>query len=326
MQKRGRPSAVATVATEIGRYLRRLSATIAGTALAVFLLIDLSFPGGFVATIFPSGPNPASERDQVIVEQFHLDQNVVQRWLTWMVDALRGDFGFSLRAGTPVWEVIEPRLSISGELMVVSVIATLIVGVPLGLLAAAWSRRPAGRVVDAALGLSQSVPVFVTPLFLIWLFALELRWLPAATWVRPSVSMVDHLRHLALPVMALVLAEFGAVGRIVRADVMRVLEEDYIVSALGKGLSRPYVLFRHALRPASLGLLNIVGLNIGSMLSGAVVVELIFGIGGLGQVLFEATITRDEYLILGLTTYLSVVFVTINWLVDILMRSLDPRI
>lgn len=314
------------MAKEIARYVLRLAGTVAGASLAVFLLIDLSIPGGFRAVVFPSGPRPDSERDQALVEIFHLDQNVIQRWLSWMLDALQGDFGFSMRAGTPVWELIQPRLSITGELMLVGVAATILVGVPMGLLAAAWSRRRAGRVVDAALGLSQSVPVFVTPLFLIWLFALELRWLPAASWVRLTNSPTDHLRHLALPVVALLLAEFGAVARIVRADVLRVLEEDYIVSALSKGLTSRFVLFRHALRPASLGLLNIVGLNIGSMLSGAVVVELIFGIGGLGQLFFQSTINRDLNLILALTTYLVVVFVTLNTIVDILMRVLDPRI
>ncbi len=315
-----------TIAKEIGRYLRRLLATIAGTTLAVFLLIDISIPGGFRAVVFPSGPNLQSERDQALSEAYHLDENVFVRWVRWMIDAVQLDFGFSMRARTEVWEYIQPRLPISGELMLVGVGATVAIGVPLGVLAALWSQRRAGRVVDGILGLSQGIPVFVTPYILIAVFALQLRWLPAASWVRPSVSITDHLRHLVLPVTALVLAEFGAVGRIVRADVLRVLEEDYITSAVSKGLSSRFILFRHALRPASLGLLNIVGLNIGSMLSGAVVVELVFGIGGLGGLLFEATINRDEYLLLALTTYLVIVFVTINSVVDVLVRVMDPRI
>lgn len=162
---------------------------------------------------------------------------------------------------------------------------------------AAWSRRRAGRVVDGALGFSQSLPVFVTPYFLIWLFALELGWLPAASWVRLTVSLTDHFRHMALPVLALVLAEFGAVGRIMRADVLRVLEEDYIVCAVNKGLSTRFVPFRHALRPALLR-----------------------------RLLFESTINRDLNLILALTTYLVVVFVTLSTIVDCLMRTLDSRI
>jgi peptide/nickel transport system permease protein len=314
------------LAKEIARYVLRLAGTIAGASLAVFLLIEISISGGFRAVVFPSGPNLSSERDRALVEIFHLETNVVQRWISWMLDGLQGEFGFSLRARTSVWELVGPRLSISGELMLVGVVATILIGVPMGLLAAAWSRRRAGKVVDSALGLSQSLPVFVTPYFLIWLFALELRWLPAASWVRPTVSLTDHFRHLALPVIALVLAEFGAIGRIVRADVLKVLEEDYIVSAMSKGLSTRFVLFRHALRPASLGLLNIIGLNIGSMLSGAVIIELIFGIGGLGRLLFESTINRDLNLILALTTYFVVVFVTLNSIVDVLMRVLDPRL
>jgi peptide/nickel transport system permease protein len=129
-----------------------------------------------------------------------------------------------------------------------------------------------------------------------------------------------------MPVTALAFAEIGAIGRIIRADVRRVLEEDYITAAVSKGLSARFVLFRHTLRPASLGLLNVVGINIGSMMAGTVLVEMILGIGGMGQLLLQSVLSRDLHLLLALTTYMVVVFVTLNWLVDVLMRVLDPRI
>ncbi len=176
------------------------------------------------------------------------------------------------------------------------------------------------------LGLSQSIPVFLTPIFLIWLFALELQWLPAVGWTRISDSLTGNLRGLVLPVTALVFAEVGVVGRVIRADVLRVLREDYVTAAFAKGMSTRYVVFRHALRPASLGLLNVIGANIGSLLSGAVIIEIIFGIGGLGQVLLEASLNRDLYLVLGLTTYMVVVYVLLNTIVDLAMLSLDPRL
>ena len=202
----------------------------------------------------------------------------------------------------------------------------LIIGVPLGLAAAAWRDRRSGRIINGFLGLSQSIPVYLTPIFLVWLFALRLGWLPAAGWTRISVSFTGNLRNLLLPVIALAFAEIGIVGRVVRADTLRVLQTDYIAAAVGKGLTPWYVLTRHALRPASLGLLNVVGLNIGSLLSGAVVIEIIFGIGGLGQVLLDATLNRDLYVILGLTVYTVVIYVGLNAIVDALMFVVDPRL
>jgi peptide/nickel transport system permease protein len=168
--------------------------------------------------------------------------------------------------------------------------------------------------------------VYLTPIFLVWVFAIQLQWLPAAGWGRISSSPAENLRNLLLPMTALAFAEIGIVGRIVRAETLRVLQTDFIAAAVGKGLPRSYVLRRHALRPASLGLLNVIGLNIGSLLSGAVIIEVIFGIGGLGQVLLEATLNRDLYLILGLTVYTVVIYVGLNAIVDGLMFAADPRI
>ena len=124
---------------------------------------------------------------------------------------------------------------------------------------------------------------------------------------------------------ALVLAEVGIIARIVRADVLQVMQSDFISAARAKGLTERYILFRHAMRPASLGLLNVISLNIGSLLTGALVLELIFGIGALGQLLLESTLNRDLYVILGVTTYAVVIYVVLNTIVDGLMLALDPR-
>lgn len=318
---------VGPIARHLLRYLLRLVATVSGAGLLVFATIEISIREGFQTVVLPYGVNPASPRDRAIVDEFHLDQPLVVRWLHWLQDAVTGDLGRSIqRAGTPVWELIGPRLSISLEFVLVSVAATVLLGVPLGLLAAAWSDRRAGTALNTVFGLSQSIPVFITPPFLVWLFALQLGWLPAAGWVRISTSATGNLRSLILPATALIFAELGIVARIIRSDVLEVLRTDYIAAAMSKGLSRPYVLVRHALRPASLGLLNVVGLNIGSLLSGAVVLEIVFGIGGLGQLFFEASVNRDLYLLLALTTYVVALYVTLNSIVDVLMQALDPRI
>lgn len=307
-------------------YLRRLVFTVAGAALVVFVAIEVSIPRGFRAVALPIG-GPSSPRGRAVIEQYHLDDPLVVRWFHWLIDVATGDFGRSVqRGGVEVQDLISPRLSISLEFVIISVLGVVLIGVPLGLLAALWDRRPTGTLLNAVFGLSQSVPVFITPPFLIWLFALQLRWLPAASWVRISDSFTGNLRSAALPAMALVFAEIGFVARIIRADALRIFQTDYVVVAVSKGLSPAYVAFRHVLRPASLGLLNIVGLNIGSLLSGVMLIEFIFGIGGLGQLILQASLGRDLYLLLAVTSYVVFVYVTLNSIVDILMGILDPRI
>ncbi|MEM7321585.1 MAG: ABC transporter permease [Actinomycetota bacterium] len=308
------------------RLVTRAAATVVAATFAVFAALEMSIPGGFRTVILPGGIDESSPQAREIIDRFHLDEPLPLRYGHWVVDVLGGDFGRSTRGGVPVTEVLTHRLSISLQLMLAATLLTVAVGLPLGLWAAANADRRSGKAINAFLGLAQSIPVYLTPVFLVWLFAIRLRWLPAAGWVRISDSVPLNLRNLLLPMVALAFAEIGIVGRIVRADTLRVLGTDYVAAAVGKGLTRSYVLRRHALRPASLGLLNVVGLNIGSLLSGAVIIEIIFGIGGLGQVLLEASINRDLYLLLGLTVYTVVIYVGLNAVVDGLMFAVDPRI
>lgn len=307
-------------------FVRRLVLTVAGASLIVFAAIEISIPRGFRAVAMPIG-GETSPRGLAIIEQYHLDDPVVVRWVHWMLDVATGDFGRSVqRGGVPVGDLIAPRLPISLQFVIVSVLGVVLLGVPLGLLAALWDRRSSGTILNAVFGLSQSIPVFITPPFLIWLFAIRLGWLPAASWVRISESFTGNLRSVALPAMALVFAEIGIVARIIRADALRVFQSDYVTAAVSKGLGPTYVAFRHVLRPASLGLLNIVGLNIGTLLSGVMLIEFIFAIGGMGQLILQASLSRDLYLLLAVTTYVVIVYVTLNSIVDILMSVVDPRI
>lgn len=307
------------------RLLIRMVATVAAASLFVFLLLEVSIPGGFRAVLLTPG-DTRSPRAQRLIQEYHLDANIFERYLRWLGDAVRGDFGTSWQSGDNVVDILTPRLSISLQIMLMGVVLTLLIAVPLGLFAAAREGRRGGTALNALLGLSQSLPVYVTPIFLTAFFAVELRWFPASGWTRISDSFTGNLERLVLPMTALVVAEVGIVARILRADVLRVMQSDFIAAAIGKGLTTRYIFFRHALRPASLGLLNVVALNIGSLLTGALVIEVIFGIGAMGQVLLESTLNRDLYLILGVTTYAVVIYSVLNTIVDGLMLLLDPRI
>lgn len=311
----------------LGRFAVRLVLTILAATFLVRLAIELSIRGGFRAVLFPSGPNPRSPQDQAIIEQFHLDNNIVVRHVRWVGDVLGGDLGQSIeRRGMAVSDLVLPRLSISFELMMAGVIGSLVLGIGLGVLTAHWSQRPVGRVADALVAFLQGLPVYVTPVFLLWVFALELKWLPGAGWVRISKSLTGNLESLVLPALTLILAETGAIARVIRGDMLRVLERDYITAAYGKGLTNAQVLFRHALRPSSLGVLNVIAVNIGGLLAGSIIVEVIFGIGGLGQLVLRSSTNRDLQLLLALTTYMVAIYTTLNAIVDGLIVVLDPRI
>ena len=308
----------------------RLVGTILATTLALIIALEISIPGGQRAVIFPNGmpaKGQRSERAQRIIDAYNLDDPVFVRWLKWIGDVLQGDFGVSRdRGGTPVLELMAPRLSISLQIMLVATALAVLIGIPLGIYAAARDGRVTGTLADAVAGIFQSIPVFITPVFLVWLFALKLRWLPAAGWVRISDSLTGNLKAMILPVISLALAEIGYVARVIRSGISETMRTDYVAAAVGKGLSSSYVLFRHALRPASLGLLNVIGLNVGALLSGSFVIEIIFGIGAFGNLFLGALLQRDLYLLLGLTVYVVTVYVVLNALVDGLMLAADPRI
>ena len=157
---------VPTWLVEIARFLRRLVATVVATTLLVFVAIEISIPRGFATVVLPAGLDPSSPRARGIIEEFHLDQHVVVRHAYWVIDLLQGDLGRSTR-GMPIAELILPRLSISLQFVLVSVAGALLLGIPLGLMAAAWSRRPGGTALNVVFGLSQSIPVFITPVFLL---------------------------------------------------------------------------------------------------------------------------------------------------------------
>ncbi len=308
------------------RVATRLVVTSFVATFVVFLAIELSISGGYRAVLIPMGVDPTSERDLAVVDEFDLDDPLVVRHARWMLDAVQGDLGRSTRGGTPVVEYVSHRLTISLELALVAMALALIVGVPLGLLAASLDGSFLGRMLTAFLSIFQAVPVFITAIAFIWLFAVKLQWAPATGWTRISESIDGNLRTLLLPASAIAFAEAGVIARVVRSGVVDVLGEDFIAGAVGKGLSRRYILVRHALRPGCLMLLTVLSLNVSSMIAGSFVVEIVFGIGGLGQSLVEASVNRDLNLLLGLTLYTVAVYVLVSALIDLAMLWADPRI
>ena len=312
------------------RIVRGIWTLIALTALTYFM-IEWTIDGGVGAVVLGGCPRDAETGFCAqIIERYRLNDPVWLRYLKWLGDAFTGDLNTSsrgsLRGGQEVTEVIGHRVSITTQLALTSIVLAVIISVPLGVYSAYRDHHWSGRSVSLAVQAMQSVPVFVSGLFLIWVFAEQLGWLPASGWTRISDSYSGNFKTLILPSFTLAFAEIGVFARVIRADILETFGAEFVSAAKAKGLSDRYLMFRHVLRPSSVGLLTVIGLNLSTLLGGAVIVEIVFGIGGIGPQLFEAILTRDIYLILGITLYIGAIYIAISGIVDYVYSKVDPRI
>ncbi len=305
--------------------LVRLVATILVVSFVTFMMVNL-LPGDPINALVP----PESQNDQEFVEQlreeFGLNDPMMVRYANWLGDAVTGDLGKSVITSQSVAGEIWRRLPITAELALVSIGFSLFIAIPLGILSAYKQGKRVDQSISAAAQVSLSIPNFVLGLLLIYVFAMRLQWLPATGWTRLTESVSGNIKSVILPALSLALAEAAVYTRVVRSDMISTLQEDYILSARAKGLKDRFILFRHALRPSSLTLITVVGLNVGALIGGTVVIETLFAIPGLGKRLLDAVFQRDFLMIQGITVFVAVVYVTINTLVDIIYMLVDPRI
>jgi peptide/nickel transport system permease protein len=304
------------------RLLYLIPVVLAVTALTFFIASLL--PGDLAVTML--GDQATPEAVAALHKKLGLDLPLWQQYLRWLGGALSGDFGTSQRTGETVLHAIAGRLPVSLELMVIAELGGLLIGVPLAILCAVRSGSELDRVASAAAFGTLSVPPFLLAILLIFLFAVQLNWLPATGYVPLSQDVLGNLRAMALPGLTLALLEWPAIMRILRSDMISTLQENYIAMAKAKGLSQRRILLVHALKPSSLTLVTIVGLNIGRLIGGALLIETIFALPGVGRLLVEAIFQRDFIILQGGVVLVAVGFVAVNFAVDLLYAALDPRI
>ncbi|CAB3679731.1 MULTISPECIES: ABC transporter permease [Achromobacter] len=305
---------------------RRLLATIPVLVMvAVVVFAILRFSPGDPAIIM-AGDGATPERIVQIRQTMGLDQPVVKQFFIWGGKLLQGDLGTSLMSGVPVTKLIAQRLEPSMSLAVLTLVFTLLVAIPLGVLAA-WRQ---GKLLDrAVMGFSVlgfSVPVFVTGYLLIWAFAIKLGWFNVQGYVPLEKGFWPFLHRLILPSLALSTVYVALIARITRTSVIEVMGEDFIRTARSKGLGETGVLLGHALRNAAVPIATVVGVGIALLISGVVVTESVFNIPGLGRLVVEAVLARDYPVIQGLTLFFAFVYVFINLVVDCAYTVFDPRI
>jgi len=307
-------------------FLRRLvllGVVLLVVAAASFLLLNL-LPGDVALALLGNEATP--EAVAQVRAELGLDQPLLKRFLHWLAGFLRGDLGRSYITQVPVMESIRDRLPVTIELMLLSQGLALLIAIPTGVLCAYKAGSRIDQFANAVAMLLLAAPVFILALLLMFLFALKLRWLPSTGYVPFMADPVRNLAHLALPALAIALAEWPPLFAVLRADMIKTLQQDYIALAKAKGLSPAFILFRHALRPSSFTLVTISGLQIAATIAGALVVETIFGLPGIGRMLTGAVYNRDMMLVQGCVATISIGYVLINFGVDLIYAWLDPRV
>ncbi len=290
-----------------------------------FSFLLTSFLPGDIALVM-AGPNATPQSVAALREQLQLDQPLPVRYVDWLGRAVRGDLGRSPRSQQKVTDAIRERLPVSLELLVLAELIGLLVAVPVGVLSA---HRAGGPLDQAASGVAfgiLAIPGFVVAIVLIYVFAVQLNLVPATGYTPLLDDPLANLRSFFLPALTVGLGEAAAYTRLLRSDMIATLQEDYIAMARAKGLPTWHILLRHALKPSSFTLLTVLGINIGRLMGGALIVETIFALPGIGRLLVESIYARDLIVVQGVVAFVAVAFVLVNFGVDLLYGVLDPRI
>ena len=307
----------------VARRLLYLLPVLIAVSLLTFLIASL-LPGDLAYTILADQATP--ENVAALRHDMGLDEPIWWRYLGWLGHVIEGDLGRSFRTGQTVLQALAERLPVSFELMLFAQIIALAIGVPLAIVCAARSGGPFDRFMTGTAFAMLSVPAFLSAILLIYLFAVELHWLPATGYVPFTEDPVGNLRFFVLPSLTLALAEWPGIMRILRSDMIATLQEDYITLAKAKGLKPSRILFVHALKPSSLTLITITGINIGRLMGGTVIVETIFALPGIGRLVVGAIGTRDLIILQGTVLCIACGYVLMNFIVDMLYAVIDPRI
>ncbi len=304
----------------------RLIATLFVVSILTFLLVE-QLPGDPILAILPPEALDDLENIERIRKELKLDDSVFTRYARWVGDALQGDLGKSYITDQPVAEAIKDRIPVTIELALLATIIAALFAIPIGALAAYREGGYFDRITSALTTAALSIPGFLAGIFFIWLFTLKFNWLPSTGWNRLSEKgLLANLQTAILPASALALAPLAINARLIRADMIGTLKEDYILSARAKGLRDRYILMRHALRPSSLTAITVFALQLGGLIGGTVVIETVFALPGLGTRLISGIYQRDVMMIQGITLFIATVYVVVNTAVDLLYLALDPRI
>jgi len=320
-----------TLRTYVIRRLILVVPTLLLISIAIFSIVHLA-PGD-IAHAIAGRRTPSREVMEQIRREYGLDQPIPVQYLTWLGKVVRGDLGFSYLNNAPVMSLIAPRIKYTAELMLVAEVVSMVIAIVLGVIAAVKHYSIVDALSSLGALIGYSLPDFWIALIAILVFSVRLGWLPIAgvstvgiEFPSPFHALLDHLRYLVLPASILVLGWTAYLFRMVRSSMLEVMRQDYILTARAKGLRERVVIYKHALRNALLPVITYEAFSMGFLLSGAAIIESIFGWPGLGQFFVLIAHRRDLPTLMGLTMIIAVMVLIANLCADIAYAIVDPRI
>lgn len=306
----------------LGKFLHLLIVVLAVTGLT-FIMVD-RLPADIAAEV--AGHNATSEDLAALRERLGLNEPAVTRYGQWVAGVFRGDLGESLASRQPVSEAIRSHLPVTFELVLLAQFFALFLAIPVGIVTAwrpgSWLDRAFGTV---AFGLA-SLPAYALAIGMVFVFALRLKWLPATGYTPFAEGMAANVKGFLLPALSIALVEWVVLMRVLRSDLIATLREDFILLARCKGLPPWRILLVHALRPSCFTFITVLGMQTASLIGGALIIELLFSLPGIGRLLVTAIFAQDYPVVQGCVLLISVGYVMINFLVDVMYGLLDPRV
>ena len=309
--------------TYVTKRLGSLCLSLIVASLVIFACIEI-VPGDPAS--FMLGINAQPDTIQALRVELGLDQSLAQRYLGWVGGLLGGDMGTSYTYRTPVSDIVSDRLQVSLPLALYALMLTVVVAFPVGILAAARRGSVTDITVMGATQLGVAIPNFWFAILMVILFAINLRWFSAGGFPGWDVGIFPAMKALTLPAIALALPQASILARVMRSSLLDTLSEDYMRTARAKGLTRRQVLWRHALRNAMIPVLTIIGLQFSFLLAGAIVIENVFFLPGLGRLVFQAITQRDLIVVESVVMLLVFAVILLNFFVDIAYAWVDPRL
>jgi peptide/nickel transport system permease protein len=309
----------------VGRRFLLMIPTIVGISMVIFLMVRL-MPGDIVDVLLGGDAVATEEQKQQVREQLGLTGSYPEQYWSWASGVVTGDFGESYRNTEPVADVLSRAVPITLELMILALLIATVIGIPLGVISAV--RRDSVSDYASRVGglVGISIPSFWLATLLLLFTSRVFGWVPPITYVKFFDDPLTNLSQFILPAISISVFTLAIVMRMVRATMLEVLGQDYVRTARAKGVQHRLVVYRHALRNALIPVVTIIGFEIGILMGGAAIVEIIFGLPGVGYVLLNAIFNRDYPVVQGATLLIAVIFVVSNTVVDIVYGWLDPRI
>lgn len=292
-------------------------------SLVIFVVVRI-IPGDPAQIIL--GLQATPEAVAALREELGLDRPLAIQYLSWIGALVRGDMGQSINYGVPIAGLVIQRLAVTGPLTLMAVLFSVAISIPMGIYASTHQNRPGdyGVMIFSQVGLA--IPAFWAGLLLILFFAVHLHWFASGGFPGWSESFWGSIKSLLLPAVALGLIRAAVLARLTRSSLLEVLREDYIQTARSKGLKEGVVIYKHAFRNAVIPVLTILGLQIGQLMAGAIIIEQVFFLPGLGRLVYLAINQRDLPVVQAIVLFIAGVIVIVNFLVDLTYAFLDPRI